>query len=48
MDTNTQHDPNNPINWDGKNEICLECEEELRDSDYPTICNECHNKQCEE
>lgn len=48
MDTHTQQDPNNPINWSGKNEICSECEEELTISDYSTICNECHNKEDEE
>ena len=48
MDTHVQNDRNNPDNWNGKNEICSECQEELTIRDYSTICNECHNKEDEE
>ncbi len=48
MDTHVQNDPNNPINWKGKNETCSECEEELTIRDYSTICLECHNKEDDE
>jgi len=48
MDTHTQKDKNNPINWNGENKKCSECSEELTMNDYSDICNECFNKEEEE
>jgi len=48
MDTHTQQDKNNPINWEGENTKCSECQEELTMNDYSDICNECFNKEEEE
>ena len=45
MDTHTAQDKNNPINWDGKNIKCSECQEELTINDYSDICNDCFNKE---
>ena len=48
MDTHTQQDSNNPINWEGENKTCSECTEELTMNDYSNICNNCFNKEEEE
>lgn len=49
MDTHTQHDPNNPINWNGNNKECSQCSTQLDwRFDYEDICNTCYNKEEEE
>ena len=45
MDTHTQNDRNNPINWNGENKKCSECQEELTMNDYADICSDCFNKE---
>jgi len=48
MDNHISNDNNNPINWNGNNKECLECNEVLTMHDYENICSECYNKEEEE
>ena len=49
MDTHTAHDPQNPINWNGKDEeLCDRCQNELTEEEAEEVagqlvrqCNEC-------
>tara|TARA_R110000824_G_scaffold315329_1_gene502482 strand:- start:1021 stop:1197 length:177 start_codon:yes stop_codon:yes gene_type:complete len=53
MDTHTQNDRNNPINWNGKEaEICERCHNELTEEEALEVagclvreCNECIEDQ---
>ena len=51
MDTHTSHDPNNPINWNGKDaELCERCHNELTpEEEEEKLCFECiEEKETEE
>ena len=49
MDNHILNDHNNPINWNGNNKECSECNELLNwQHDYEDICSECYNKEEEE
>ena len=49
MDSHTQNDPNNPINHNGNNKTCSDCNELLNwQHDYEDICSSCYNKEEEE
>ena len=48
MDKYITDDPNNPINWNGNNKECSQCNEVLTLHDYETICCNCYNKEEEE
>lgn len=47
MDTYISNDYNNPINWDGTNAKCEECNTVLDFDDFEEICCECFEKMQE-
>ena len=47
MDTHISNDYNNPINWDGTNAKCEECNTVLDFDDFEEICCECFEKMQE-
>tara|TARA_R100000541_G_scaffold57049_2_gene66866 strand:+ start:135 stop:302 length:168 start_codon:yes stop_codon:yes gene_type:complete len=49
MDNYIANDHNNPINWNGTNAKCIECDEVLDSSfDYEDICAVCFETENEE
>jgi len=41
MDTHTQMDANNPINWDKEVKTCKHCQTDLENEGGELVCSEC-------